>query len=131
MSPHWRMVRQDTGEVVVEQLAIAAGLWSRLIGLQFRASLPAGQGLFLVPCSSVHTFFVRFPIDIVFLDWHGQVLAVRAAVKPWRLAHAPEGTRAVLEVPGGTATLRPGITLRLQRGPGNKLPVPAAARYYL
>jgi len=64
---------------------VADGPWSRFKGLQFRKYLPPGCGLLLVPCPSVHTFFLRFPIDVLLLDRAGQVLAVRRAVRPWRL----------------------------------------------
>ncbi|TML60208.1 MAG: DUF192 domain-containing protein, partial [Actinobacteria bacterium] len=55
-------------------------------GLLGRTSLPDGEGLLLKPCGSVHTFFMRFPIDVVFLDRELSVVAVSAEVAPWRTA---------------------------------------------
>ena len=89
MAGTWRLVRETTGKTVVAQLKIAAGFWSRLAGLQFRRPLPSDAGLLLVPCNSVHTCFVRFPVDVVFLDGNGSVLAVRRSLRPWRLAWGP------------------------------------------
>ena len=99
MANTWRLVSKTTGKTVVAQLRIADGFWSRLVGLQFRRPLPSDAGLLLVPCNSVHTCFVRFPVDVVFLDDRGCVLAVRHNLRPWRLAFGPRKTHAVLEMP--------------------------------
>jgi len=71
---------------------------ARLFGLLGRRPLATGEGLLLEPCSSVHTFGMRYPIDIVMLDREGRVLSTRAALGPSRLAAAPR-TRRVLELP--------------------------------
>ena len=65
-------------------------------------SLPPGEGLWIVPCESVHTFFMKFPIDLVYLDKKNQVKKVRHAVPPWRLS-ACLAAHSVLELPAGTA----------------------------
>ena len=77
----------------------------RLRGLMFRAELPAGGGLLIRPAGSVHTCFMRFAIDVVFLDRELRVVRVAEAVRPWRLALA-RGARAVLELPAGEAADR-------------------------
>jgi uncharacterized membrane protein (UPF0127 family) len=110
----WRLVSETTGKTVVARLAIADGCLSRLVGLQFRRRLPADAGLLLVPCNSVHTCFVRFSVDVVFLDGVGRVLAIRRDLRPWRLAIGPRGSHAVLEVNAGAADVCPGETLRLE-----------------
>lgn len=110
----WRLVKRDTGALVVAALELADGFWSRARGLQFRAPLPAGAGLLLVPCPSVHTCFVRGALDIVLLDRGGRVLAVRQAVKPWRIVAPVRGTYAVLELPAHGANVAPGDVLRLE-----------------
>ncbi len=114
---------ETTGKTVVARLTIADGFWSRLAGLQFRRPLASDAGLLLVPCDSVHTCFVRFPVDVVFLDANGSVLAVRPSLRPWRLAWGPRKTHAVLEVPAGSAALQPGEKLRLEpAGRGEQKP---------
>jgi uncharacterized membrane protein (UPF0127 family) len=97
----WRLVVRDTGKVVVPKLILADRFWPRFVGLQFRAGLPPGSGLLLVPCSSVHTCFLRFPIDLVCLDCRGRVVEVRKHLRPWRAAVAPAGTHAILETAAG------------------------------
>jgi uncharacterized protein len=69
--------------------------------------------MLLRPASSIHTAFMRFAIDAVFLDREDRVLKVAAELSPWRMA-ACKGARAVLEVPAGEAErrgLRPGVSL--------------------
>jgi len=71
-------------------------------GLLGRASLEAGEGVLLRPAGSIHTFFMRFPIDAVFLDAELVVRAIRPHLGPWRLA-AARGSKSVLELAAGEA----------------------------
>ncbi len=97
-----RAVNQTKGTVVAQEVRLARSVWSRFRGLMGRRSLPEGQGLLLEPCSSIHCMFMRFPIDVIFLDREGRVVKVAAGVKPWRLA-AAKGARSALELPAGIA----------------------------
>ena len=110
---NWRLMDRENGNVVVADLELAVGYWSRLRGLQFRAKFPEGKGLLLAPGDSIHTFWVFFAIDVIWLDAQGRVLEVRSRVRPWRLALAPRGAHAVLEIPAGSASVRPGAVLAL------------------
>jgi uncharacterized membrane protein (UPF0127 family) len=111
-------------------LEIAAGYWSRLIGLQFRRRLENGAGLLLVPCSSLHTCFVRFAIDVVFLDRDGCVLAVRSSLRTWRFAIGPRLSHATLEMPSGSVSVVIGERLKITSdSSGYQQRVPAAARF--
>ncbi|WP_232834451.1 DUF192 domain-containing protein [Rhodoferax ferrireducens] len=76
---------------------------SRLGGLLIRAPLQSGQGLLLVPCASVHTAFMRYAIDVVFLDRAGLVLKIAPHVRPWRMA-ACAGAHQTLELVAGDAS---------------------------
>ena len=102
---------------------------SRLIGLQFRRRLPSDAGLLLVPCNSVHTCFVRFPVDVVFLDNRGGVLAVRHNLRPWRLAIGPRKTHAVLEMIAGAAGVEPGQPLRVEPADESKSTPPKSVAF--
>ncbi len=77
----------------------------RMLGLMGRRGLPAGEGLLLSPAPSIHTAFMRFPIDALFLDRELEVLEIVERLRPWRVA-AKRGARAVLELPAGEATRR-------------------------
>ena len=125
----WRLLSETTGKTAVERLEIADGFWSRLVGLQFRRSLAADSGLLMVPCNSIHTCFVRFPLDIVFLDRNGVVLAVRRNRRPWRLTFGPRKSHAVLELNAGTAIMQPGETLRLASVAGSSSNPPKRASF--
>ena len=103
---------RDGGATVAASLEVADGVWSRFKGLQFRAALPPDAGLLLVPCPSVHTFFMRFPIDVVLLDRGGCVVAVRRHVRPWRIVPPVWRAYATLELPAGAADLEPGVSER-------------------
>jgi uncharacterized membrane protein (UPF0127 family) len=75
----------------------------RRVGLLKHERLDSGTGLWIVPCESVHTFFMKFPIDLVYLDRKRKVRKVRNAVPPWRLS-ACLLAHSVLELPAGTAS---------------------------
>jgi hypothetical protein len=122
-------VSRTTGKTVVTRLEIAGSFWSRLAGLQFRRELPPNSALLLAPCSSVHTGFVRFPLDVAFLDREGVVLAVRRNLRPWRLAFGPRRSHAVVEFAAGEADVLPGDVLRLDVPDGGDSWSPQSASF--
>jgi uncharacterized protein len=93
------------GRVVCEQLLVAARPLRRMRGLLGRAGLAAGEGILLRPAGSVHTFFMRFPIDVVFLDRNQVVVGIEAGLAPWRTA-ARRGAKAVVEIASGECERR-------------------------
>lgn len=99
------VLSEDSGGLVCERCEVAATPLARLRGLLGRGGLQPGEGLLLESCGSVHACFMRFPIDVVFLDGERRVLRVRSGLRPWRLASAP-GARAVLELAAGEAERR-------------------------
>ena len=99
------VVRRLDGTLVCEKCEVADSILSRMRGLLGRSELPRGEGLLIRPAPSIHTFFMRFPIDAVFLDGNLRVLAVRPEVSPWRTA-GHRGARAVLELPAGESSRR-------------------------
>jgi len=120
-APALSVLSDERGELVCERCEVADRPLSRLRGLLGRNRLEPGAGLLLEPCNSVHTLFMRFPVDAVFLDAERRVLRVRHRMGPWRAAGA-RGARAVLELAAGEAE-RCGVA------PGERLylsPVPAA-----
>jgi uncharacterized protein len=104
----------DDENVVCERCRVADAFLLRLRGLAGRRRLPAGQGLLFPRTRSVHTHFMRFAIDVVFLDDEDRVVHVVPRLRPWRLA-ASRNARAVLELRAGQAEkrrLRVGTKLR-------------------
>lgn len=92
------------GEVVVPLLYRADTMWSRMRGLLGRGALAPTEGLWISPCSSIHMFFMRFPIDAVFIDEQLQVVRVHEDVRPWRMARGGKFAHSVLELPPGKAS---------------------------
>ena len=86
------------------------------MGLMGRRRLEPGQGLWIEPCNSIHMFFMRFAIDVVFLDREGRVKRVLLKLKPWRVSPIVFGSRTVVELPAGTLNDKSllGRRLRLQ-----------------
>jgi protein-S-isoprenylcysteine O-methyltransferase Ste14/uncharacterized membrane protein (UPF0127 family) len=91
-----------TGAVVAERLRVARSHWSRLKGLLGTTALEPGDGLWLVPCSQVHTIGMRYGLDLVFLDERQRVVGTVAALPPGRISGRVRGARSVLELPVGT-----------------------------
>jgi uncharacterized membrane protein (UPF0127 family) len=85
-------------------IAVAGTSTSRAKGLLGRDSLADGEGLLFKNCSSLHTFFMRFPIDIIFTDKNGRVLKVAKAVGPFRFVAAPLRSHFAIELPVGAIT---------------------------
>jgi hypothetical protein len=98
-------LRRENGEVVVDQCVVADTPVSRMRGLLGRNELRPGEGLLLRPASSIHTCFMRFSIDAVFLDGGLRVLGISDELRPWRAA-SRRGARAVLELPAGESARR-------------------------
>jgi uncharacterized membrane protein (UPF0127 family) len=108
-------VRNGSGTVVCPRCYVADTMFARLRGLLGRSELPPDEGLLLTPERGIHTWFMNFPIDVVFLEADLTVLGIRESVRPWRLA-GWRGARSVLELPAGTCErrkLRPGDRLTL------------------
>jgi len=76
---------------------------ARLAGLMFRSGLPREGGMLLTPCRSVHTCFMRFSLDLVFLDADFAVVAIVEKLRPWRFVGPTPRARHVLELGAGEA----------------------------
>jgi uncharacterized membrane protein (UPF0127 family) len=90
----------ESGKVVCEQCETPESSFGRARGLLGRDALEPGAGMLIDRAGSVHMFFMRFPIDVVFLARDRTVVAVRHGLKPWRMAGARRAV-AALELPAG------------------------------
>ncbi|HBY98701.1 MAG: DUF192 domain-containing protein [Ardenticatenaceae bacterium] len=91
-----------TGAVVVARGRIASNPWTRLVGLMGRRELPAGDGLLITRCKSIHTSFMRFPIDVLFVGADDRVVDLVEAMPAWRARLARGKAHYVIELPAGT-----------------------------
>jgi uncharacterized membrane protein (UPF0127 family) len=95
-------VRNAAGDVICERCEIPKSSFARARGLLGRSGLEPGSGMLIDAAPSVHMFFMRFPIDVVFLDRDWRVVRVVRALRPWRVAGARRAV-AALELPAGAA----------------------------
>ena len=109
-----RLVDAETGELLIAGLEVADRFWPRFVGLQFRRSLPADGGVLLSPCSSIHTCFMRFPIDVIMLDREMCVVSVKRNIRPWRAVVCAKGTSMVLETIANAREWSVGQKLRIE-----------------
>lgn len=77
-----KLINARTGEVILEDLQTADTFYARFRGLMGRPSMPENAGLMIKPCNSVHCFFMKFPIDVIFLDKEDRVVHVIESMRP-------------------------------------------------
>jgi uncharacterized protein len=99
--------RLERGPIVCEQGVVAASSWSRSKGLLGRSGLGEQEGLWIQPTSSIHMWFMRFPIDVIWAADDGRVIKLVVNIKPWRMSFC-RGAKVALELPVG-AIARSGV----------------------
>lgn len=97
----YEIINLSNQKVLAYRAKIAASIWQRMKGLLGRQELKKGEALIIPDSGSIHTFFMKFSIDLVFLDSQGKVLKIAQNVSPWRLVLAPLRSRNVIELPAG------------------------------
>lgn len=98
---YYKAINMATGEVIADKVKIARDFRSRSVGLLNRISLGQEEALVIKPCNSIHTFFMKFPIDVAFLDKRGAVVKLVKSLKPWRLSACIPMGFMVLELSEG------------------------------
>ena len=101
MARELELRNRRTNEVIASRVRLADNPWTRLVGLLGKKSLPLGEALMIRPCSSVHTFFMRFRMDAIFVDRENHVLRVKHDMGPFQVAGASR-SRFVIEFMGGS-----------------------------
>ncbi len=103
MSKNIQVIRKSDQLVLVSELKIADDYFSRLKGWMFKSGAHDGEGIWILPCNSVHTWMMNFSIDVVFLGREQNILKLASNVRPWRfLPVSCWGARSVLELPAGS-----------------------------
>jgi hypothetical protein len=98
-----RVENTTRGTTVGDRIRVARSLGDRMVGLLRTPSLEFGEGLWIERTSSIHMFFMRYPIDAVFVAADGRVTKVVLNLKPWRVVWWARGARDCLELPAGGA----------------------------
>jgi uncharacterized membrane protein (UPF0127 family) len=97
----YRVQNLTRNTLLADRMEEASTFLARLKGLMGVTDFPFGRALHIVPCSSIHTFFMRLPIDVLFLDPKLEVLDLQEAMLPWRTSRIYFQARSVLELPAG------------------------------
>lgn len=92
------LVDAGTGKVIAKNVWYARTFWARFLGLMGRRSMPEDTALVIEPCNAVHTFFMRFPIDVFYFDAEGRVIKHVKKLKPWRVGPWARKARMVAEM---------------------------------
>ena len=107
----------SSGRVIAANVCLADSFWSRFWGLMGKKSLGDEEGLLLMRCSSIHCFFMKIPIDAVYLSKNMTVLGTET-LKPWSVGRFFKGTANVLELKAGRALVTTGDVLQIQSNGG-------------
>ena len=97
-----RISNRTRDSILGTRVAPAATFWSRLRGYIARPRPKPGEGILLIPCDAIHTWWMTFELDVLFLDDRGRVLELVRSLRPWKRTRKVAGARYVLEVPAGT-----------------------------
>ena len=89
------------GKTLSKDILVADDMIGRLIGLMFKKKLVGADGLLIDPCNSIHTFFMRYSLDVVFLGKDNRVVKIIRNIRPWRMTWIYFSARKTLELPAG------------------------------
>ena len=91
------------GTIVASDVRVARSFLARGRGLMFVSELSSGSGLLIDPCGSIHMFFMRFALDVLYVDRDDRIVRVQREIKPWRAGPVhTRGAKYVIELPVGT-----------------------------
>jgi uncharacterized protein len=89
------------GTIIVSNCKIANSFLTRFMGLMGKHEFPNDEGLLIIPCNSIHMCFMKFPIDVVFLDKTNTVLNTIKSIQPWKFSNFVSKAHCVVELPVG------------------------------
>jgi uncharacterized membrane protein (UPF0127 family) len=88
--------------LIADKCEIADNFFTRFKGLMGKKELPVGFGLFIKPCNGIHMFFMKIPLDIIFIDKEGIVVYTIENIKPWQVSRIVKNAHSTIELPIGT-----------------------------
>lgn len=95
-------LKDQTGQIICKQMIVADQIFDRMKGLMFSTELPDCDGFLIAPCNSIHTFFMLYSLDILFLDKNFTVVKALYDLSPWRMTWMYFKAHQVLEMKAGT-----------------------------
>lgn len=88
-------------KIIIEKLTIADDFKKRMIGLLNRKNMESNEGLLLYNCKQIHTFFMKFPIDVFFLDKNKKIIKIYEEIKPFKITNYIKNAKYALEAKAG------------------------------
>lgn len=96
-----KLINQDNGHIIANKIRISDTYIKRLIGLLSTKNLSSDCALHLKPCGGIHTFFMRYSIDVLYLDSECRIIAFEENLKPWSMGKIHKETKSVIELSSG------------------------------
>jgi len=93
----------DLGKPLITDIKIASSFVDRLAGLIFKKSIDKNEGMLFDDCNSIHTFWMRFPLDVIFLESENRIIRIFYSLKPFRITPVIKNSKRVLEIKSGMA----------------------------
>lgn len=112
-----KIINKTKDTIVAEEVTVADTLLKRMKGLMGKREFREGQALILKPCNSIHTFFMRFSIDVLFVDKHNKIIDTIISLRPFRITRINFNASFIVELPPKTiqsALISEGDTLSLE-----------------
>ena len=97
-----KVINKTRQTILAENAAIAKTPLTRMIGLLNRKAFEPGEALIIRPCNSIHTFFMRFPIDVIFVDANNRIIKTISRMRPFRISGIYLNALFTIELPAGT-----------------------------
>lgn len=99
-----KIYNSTQNNLIADEVKVAENFFTRSVGLLSRKSLSENEGLIIKPCCSIHTLFMKFPIDVIFVNKKNKIVALYENVKPWRILPIHPTSHYVVELPANTIT---------------------------
>lgn len=96
-----KLINKTSNTVISENLMVADTYFKRLKGLMFTKELPYENALYIVPCNEIHTFFMNYSIDVLYLDANNNILSIDEKLQPRKIGKRVKNTVSVIELPSG------------------------------
>lgn len=94
-----QLVNLSNGEILANHVDEAASFWRRFRGLMFTSNFPSGGALHIKPCRSIHTFFMNYAIDVMYLDTNFEIVGIDIAIPPGKVGKSYPNANSVIELP--------------------------------
>lgn len=97
-----RILHSESKQVIASKVVASSTFYSRAMGLMFMSKMDGFDGMLFEPGNSMHTCFMKFPIDIIFLNRKNEIVAIKKSMKPWRMTRIYFSSVKAIELKGGT-----------------------------